>query len=120
MKPHIDETEFGYITIDGKCYEYDVVIRLGGKVKKRKKKLSKRVFGTSHVIARDEAEYIYERGTDQIIIGSGQEGMVELSDEAAEFLEKARCCVKLVPTRDAIEVWNHSEGNTVGLFHVTC
>lgn len=28
MKPHIDDTSFGSITIDGETFEHDVVIRL--------------------------------------------------------------------------------------------
>jgi hypothetical protein len=36
----IDSTIFGAITIDGKTYEHDVVVRLSGEVVKRKKKLS--------------------------------------------------------------------------------
>jgi hypothetical protein len=39
----IDSTIFGAITIDGKTYEHDVVIRLSGDVVKRKKKLSKKL-----------------------------------------------------------------------------
>ena len=31
----IEHTEFGEITIDGKAYEHDVIIRLSGKVVKR-------------------------------------------------------------------------------------
>ena len=38
----IESTTFGAITIDGKNYEHDVVIRLSGEVVKRKKKLSKK------------------------------------------------------------------------------
>ena len=38
----IENTKFGTITIDGKTYEHDVVIRLSGEVVKRKKKLSKK------------------------------------------------------------------------------
>jgi hypothetical protein len=45
----IDSTTFGTITIDGKTYEHDVVVRLSGEIVKRKKKLSKRLYGTSHV-----------------------------------------------------------------------
>ena len=41
----IDRTEFGEITIDGKTYEHDVIIRLSGEIVKRKKKLSKRLYG---------------------------------------------------------------------------
>ena len=36
----IERTSFGSITIDGKTYEHDVIIRLSGEVVKRKKKLS--------------------------------------------------------------------------------
>jgi hypothetical protein len=45
----IERTTFGTITIDGKTYEHDVIIRLSGKVAKRKKKLSKKYYGTSPV-----------------------------------------------------------------------
>jgi hypothetical protein len=41
----IERTTFGTITIDGKSYEHDVIIRLSGEVAKRKKKLSKKYYG---------------------------------------------------------------------------
>ena len=40
MKPRIDDTKFGSITIEGTVAEHDVIIRLNGQVEKRKKKLS--------------------------------------------------------------------------------
>ena len=39
----IENTSFGTITMDGKTYEHDVVVRLSGEVLKRKKKLSEEV-----------------------------------------------------------------------------
>jgi len=51
MTPHIEQTAFGLITIEGEVREYDVLIRLDGQVKKRKKKLSKAVYGTSHILS---------------------------------------------------------------------
>ena len=42
----IEGTTFGTITVDGKTYEHDVIIRLSGEVLKRKKKLSKKYYGT--------------------------------------------------------------------------
>jgi hypothetical protein len=57
----IDSTQFGSITIDGETYSHDVVVRLSGKVEKRRKKLSKKIFGTSHVMSRPEAEFVYEK-----------------------------------------------------------
>ena len=43
----------GSITIDGKTYDHDVFIRLSSKVEKRRKKLSKEKYGTSHLVYPD-------------------------------------------------------------------
>ena len=120
MKPSIDGTEFGSITISGELYEHDVVIRLSGKVKKRKKKLSKAKYGTSHKVSLEEAEHIFEAGAKRLILGSGQSGSVELSGGAAEYFRKNGCSVQLLPTHQAITVWNATNGAVIGMFHVTC
>ena len=120
MEPKIDRTAFGSITIEGALYQRDVMIRLDGKVKKRKKRLSKAVYGTSHIISLDEARHIYQKGAERLIVGAGQYGLVELSGEAAGYLEQQGCRVDLMPTKEAIRVWNQSEGAVIGLFHVTC
>ena len=62
MEPRIDRTRFGSVTIDGEVFTHDVIIRLGGRVEKRKKKLSKAVYGTSHIISLAEAEHLYQEG----------------------------------------------------------
>lgn len=120
MKPRIDSTEFGPITIEGTEIDHDVLIRLSGKVKKRKKKLSKAVFGTSHTISVEEAEHIFEKGSEQLIIGTGQSGLVTLSPEASEYFKEKKIRVDLSPTPEAVRKWNKAEGATIGLFHVTC
>lgn len=120
MKPKIDRTEFGSITIEGKVFERDVIVRLDDQVKKRKKKLSKAIYGTSHVISLDEARHVYQEGTARLIVGAGQYGLVELSDEAADYFEQKGCRVELLPTPKAIQAWNEAKGAVIGLFHVTC
>jgi hypothetical protein len=120
MKPQINSTCFGSITIEGEEYENDVVICLDGEVKKRKKKLSKAIYGTSHVISLDEARYVYEESAERIILGTGQSGMVELSDEAADYFRKKKCQVEMLPTPEAVHIWNKSDGKIIALFHVTC
>jgi hypothetical protein len=120
MRPSIDGTEFGSITISGERYEHDVMIRLSGKVKKRKKKLSKAKYGTSHRVSIEEAEHIFEGGATELILGSGQSGSVELSDEAAEYFRKNECSVQVLPTPQAVTVWNAARGAVIGMFHVTC
>jgi hypothetical protein len=116
----IESTTFGTITIDGKTYEHDVVIRLSGEVVRRKKKLSKKYYGTSHVLSKDEAKFVFEKGCEQIILGSGQEGNVRLSPEAEAYFAKKGCQVLLQPTPEAIHVFNRSHAKKIGLFHVTC
>jgi hypothetical protein len=101
-------------------YEHDVVIRLSGEVVKRKKKLSKKYYGTSHTLSKDEAKFVFENGCEQIIVGSGQIGNVRLSPEAEAYFVKKDCEVLLLPTPEAIQVFNRSHAKKIGLFHVTC
>ena len=120
MKPVISNTGFGYITIEGSRIEHDILIRLSGEIKKRKKKLSKAVYGTSHIISMEEAKHIYQYGAERLIIGSGQEGMVRLSEEAVDYFKKKKCKVNLCPTPKAMEYWNNAKNSVIGLFHITC
>jgi len=116
----IESTRFGAITIDGRTYEHDVVVRLRGEVVKRKKKLSKRLYGTSHVLSEDEAKFLSEKGCDQVVIDAGQMGNVHLSPEAEAYFERKGCEVVLKPTPEAIRVFNQSRAKRIGVFHVTC
>jgi hypothetical protein len=120
MIPKIQETSFGSITVGGRVYRHDVLIRLDGQVKKRKKKLSKAIYGTSHTISLEEAQHIYKEGADCLIVGTGQYGMVALSDEADRFFTEKKCSVELLPTPKALETWNQTEGTAIAVFHVTC
>ncbi len=116
----IGHTAFGEITIDGKTYDHDVIIRLSGEIVKRKKKLSKKLYGTSHVLSEDEAKFVFEKGCRQLILGSGQDGNVRLSPEAGAFFAKKNCEVVIKPTPHAICAFNEARGKKIGLFHVTC
>jgi hypothetical protein len=120
MEPRIDGTAFGSVTIDGAVFTHDVTIRLGGRVEKRKKKLSKAVYGTSHTISLAEAEHLFQDGAERLLIGAGQHGRVGLSEEAATYFARNRCQVELLSTPEVIPVWNQAEGAVIGLLHVTC
>jgi len=122
MKPSIDGTRFGSITIGGTVYDHDVLVRPDGTVKRRKKRLSKEVYGTSHTISVAEARYVYQQGegAKRLIVGGGQYGRVELSPQAAEYLARKGCDVVLLPTPEVIAAWNEATGRVIGLFHVTC
>ena len=120
MIPHIDSTAFGSITVAGDIIGHDIIIRLNGEVKKRKKKLSKEVYGTSHTVSLEEAKHVYEKGARGLVIGSGRSGLVELSGEAERYFRKKGCEIIIRPTREAVETWNDANGKWIGLFHITC
>ena len=82
--------------------------------------LSKKYYGTSHLLSKDEAKFVFEKGCEQLIIGSGQVGNVHLSPEAEAYFAKKGCKVLLQPTHKAIHLFNGSKARKVGLFHVTC
>ena len=97
-----------------------MIIRLGGQVEKRKKKLSKAVSGTSHTISLAEAKHVYRKGVARLLLATGQYDTVVLSEEAAAYFKRNRCRVELLPTPEVIPVWNQAEGAVIGLLHVTC
>ena len=116
----IDATKFGTITIDGKTYEHDVLIRLSGKVERRRKRLSKEKYGTSHIVSKQEARFIFEDGCELLVVGAGQDGNVRLSSEAAAYFEKKHCEVIAQRTPEAIVSFNQSPKKKIALMHVTC
>jgi hypothetical protein len=120
MNPQIDRTEFGSITVAGAELHEDLLIRLNGQVKKRKKKLSKAVYGTSHILSLDEAKHVWEPGAQWLIIGTGQTGLLRLSPEAESYFAAQGCPVTLLPTPQAVARWNQAPGQGLGLFHITC
>jgi hypothetical protein len=120
MHPQIDQTSFGTITIAGVDYGHDVLIRLDGQVAKRKKKLSKVLYGTSHVLSLAEAQYVFEAGAEKVIYGTGQFGKAGLSPEAEAFFSQNNCPIELLPTPQAVDAWNRANGAVIGLFHITC
>lgn len=82
--------------------------------------MSKEKYGTSHKVSLEEAQYIYEEGAETVIIGNGQNGVLELTDEAHDFFRDKGCGVTILPTPEAIEKWNELEGNVISMFHLTC
>ena len=92
MKPPIEATQFGSITLGGVVYDHDVLVRPDATVRRRKKKLSKAVYGTSHTISLAEAKYVYccapfKMGTPALLsMGTGGWGAKEEVSPAARSL----------------------------------
>jgi hypothetical protein len=115
----IEGTTFGTITIDGKTYEHDVIIRLSGEGVKRKKKLSKKYYGTSHVLSKDEAKFVFERGCEQLILVRAKWAMC-ISRQRLRLISPRRAARFCCSPPEAIDAFNRSHAKKIGLFHVTC
>jgi hypothetical protein len=120
VKPILKGTGFGWIDVGDERISHDILIRLDGEITKRKKNLTKDIYGSSHKLSLPEAEYIFQEGAAGLLIGTGQFGRVHLSPEAAAFFEEKGCPVTILPTPRALKAWNESSDKLIGLFHITC
>ena len=118
MKPHIDGTAFGSITIDGVDYDHDVVILPSGEIVSRWKVLPNPA--GSHRVTEEDVRHLLELGAGPLVIGTGQHGVLRLDAAAKAYLDQQGCAVTLAPTPEAIELYNASEGPVTALFHLTC
>ena len=66
----------------------------------------------------EETEHIYDDGAEQVIVGTGQHGVLKLSEEAKAFFTDHGCPVQAAPTPDAVKTWNEAEGKVIAMFHV--
>jgi len=115
-----DSIEWGTITVDGKEYDYDVVVTLKGELKPRTKERDK--FG-SHSFNKDELEKLYKEGAKIIVIGTGTSDLASLSTEAEGFAKQKGIKLITLPSSEAIERYNElaDEGKSVGaIIHITC
>jgi hypothetical protein len=119
----IEEYYFGFIKINGRDYNQDVEVRWTEKVLP----LS---FKERHVIGLDEVKRATEEKPDTIIIGTGESGLAEVTQEAIEEIKKKRIKLIIDKTEEAVKTFNvikeeskEEEGveeKVIGLFHLTC
>lgn len=115
----IEDFSFGWIQIDGKTYEHDVVIDRG-EIKKRKKKPSKKFrdkFGHTPLSIEEKIPWKCR----QLIIGNGVSGALPVMDEVRHKAEKKGIELIILPTPKALERLNkESTHDTNAILHVTC
>lgn len=119
--PTINSTTFGSITINNK--KYDQVLIIGETVEKRDYDRLKELFGTSHRIGQWETEKLLSNNPELIIIGSGQDGKLEVDDGFLTACREAKVEIVVEKTPEALIFYNRSvgEGKKInGLFHTTC
>ena len=119
--PHIDSTKFGEITIDGGNYKQVLIV--GDLVMERDYQKLESLFGTTHKIGNWEIEELIGNNPEIIIIGTGQNGVMEVNDKFLEIMERKNIKVITEITPKAIEIYNKKveENKKINaLIHTTC
>jgi len=119
----IEEYHFGSITISGKTYNHDVEVRWTGEVLKWGRK-------ESHIIDVEDVKRAVEQKPDIIIIGTGEAGVAEVTEEAQKFITDKGIKLIIDKTEEATKTFNiiceeseleeGEQERVIGLFHLTC
>jgi glucokinase len=118
--PQIGKAKFGEVTVNGKSYDCDIVIRVDGKVRKRKKALAKEVYGSSHMIGPKELEKVCRGGPEVLFVGTGHSGQMQVTEEARQYLAQRSIECRALLTPEAVKAYNQSDARKAALIHVTC
>lgn len=115
---HFKSFSFGSIQIDGTVYDHDVIIDRG-KIRKRKKKLSKKFQGQfGHTPLSIEEEIPWK--CRQLVVGSGAHGQLPVMPEVEREAGRRNIKLRVLPTSEAIEVLEREPKDTNAILHVTC
>jgi hypothetical protein len=116
----IEGFNFGFIVVDEKQYDHDIVILPDGTVKERSP--GKGRLG-SHSISRAEIEALKHEQPDIILVGTGVQGMARLAHDAERFMMEPDYNLTLLPSPAIVKKYNQhvEDGEKVAaLIHVTC
>jgi hypothetical protein len=119
----IEEYKFGFIRINGKDYDHDVEVRWTDEVLPL-------VMKERHKIDAEEVKKAVDQKPDTIVIGTGESGLAEVTQEAQEEIKNNGIKLIIDKTEDAVRTFNvlkeeseEEEGKqekVIGLFHLTC
>jgi hypothetical protein len=110
--------EFGSLQIDGVTYQHDIVIDRG-KVRKRKKKLSKPFRGSYGHTPLTVAEDVPWKCR-KLVVGTGANGGLPILDEVVQEAKVRQVVLVVAPTAKAIQELINSDDSTNAILHVTC
>ena len=115
----INSYEFGAIHIDDEVYTTDLWI-IDGALKKRDKSFAKKKYGTSHKIPCKELRQVVTPNTKRVLIGSGNSGLVSITQKARDFLENLGIELVMQKTGELAEEHVEIRSEDSGILHLTC
>ena len=114
------KAKFGWIKVDGKKYEKDIIIHSDGSITKREKKKSKDLktnYGHTPLSER-ELDFLAQEKFDALYIGTGHDSALPITPEAVEILKKYNALIASTP--EIIDKIETEKGKFVAVIHVTC
>lgn len=120
-----EKTDFGYVIINGRRYDHDVIVISDGTIMRRRKELSKeyrRLYGHTP-FSRKEAEFILRFNPEIVVIATGQYGDLPLMDDALRLLRDKGVELMVGKTPEMLSKLNglfSSNRKVVAVIHVTC
>jgi hypothetical protein len=114
---------FGWIEIDGKRYENDIVITTHGAIVPRPKHLSKKYGGWHTVLGPEEIESVIAGNPEIVVVGCGHFGVLPIRPETRALLGEHGVEIECARLHKAIKRYDAltGEGRRVAaLLHVTC
>jgi hypothetical protein len=115
---HFEKFSFGSMQIDGRVYDFDLVIDRG-EIRKRKKKASKRyrdAYGHTPVSVDEDIPWRCRR----LVIGTGAESRLPVMPEVEKDAQRRKVELVVLPTKDAISILNRGDLRMNAILHVTC
>jgi len=119
--PKINSTKFGQIVIAGK--KYSQVLIIGEKIIERDYDKLKKLFGTAHKIVDWEIDQLLSNNPEVIVIGTGQDGLLEVDEEFKQQMADRGIGVIIDKTPEALKIYNEriqAGQRTNALIHTTC
>ena len=113
---HIDDYDFGWIMIDGRRYESDVII-VGGQV------IPNWWLKQGHSLAVTDLKAVLRAAPKLLIVGTGKAGQMSIATQTTQFLSEHGIALESYDTTEACHRFNQLEADgcdVAGAFHLTC
>ncbi len=114
--PEFQEASFGKIVFNNKEWNEDLEIRTNGKAKERGYRPE------NHLIETKETNRHIDDNTELLIVGTGQYGKLEVSEDSKKLLEGKEINLLTAKSPKAIQLYNDQEDKSVvtAVIHSTC
>jgi hypothetical protein len=110
--------DFGEIEVEGKRYDFDIVIDKGKVTKRRKgpSKVYRGRFGHTPLSLEEGIPW----GGKRLVIGTGAYGSLPILPEVTEEAERRGIEIIAVPTEQALRLLRDAGKDVCAILHVTC